>query len=216
MLGFSFAWNSRTGEDQTMRQLILATGNGHKVAEFDGLLAGMGFEVLSASVCGGMPEVDETGATFAANARLKAEALAAKAPEDTWVLADDSGLEVDALDGAPGVYSARYAGLNASDAANRDKLLEALRDIPDDRRTARFRCVLCLFRGLEELLYEGRCEGRIAKVAVGNKGFGYDPIFIPEGHEQTFGELGERVKARLSHRAKAVAAFRDAFGSKES
>jgi len=191
-----------------MRRLILATGNGHKVAEFAGLLEGPGRAVESASVCGGMPEVEETGGTFAANARLKAEALAARAPEGAWVLADDSGLEVDALDGAPGVYSARYAGAEASDAANREKLLEALRGMPPDRRTARFRCVLCLIRDGAVSFYEGSCEGRIAEAAAGEEGFGYDPVFIPDGYDRTFGELGEGVKAELSHRAKAVGELR--------
>ena len=110
----------------TQHPLIIATGNAHKVEEFQILLDGLNFDVQSAKACGGMPEVDENGSTFAANAQLKAETLRAQVPAGAWVLADDSGLEVDALDGAPGIYSARYAGLDASDGDNVGKLLEAL------------------------------------------------------------------------------------------
>ncbi|MGJ8650840.1 MAG: RdgB/HAM1 family non-canonical purine NTP pyrophosphatase [Opitutaceae bacterium] len=186
-------------------KLIIATGNAHKVEEFEQLLSGINFEVCSAKVCGGMPEVDENGDSFVANAQIKAEALRAIAPEGAWVMADDSGLEVDALDGAPGVYSARYAGSDATDEANVVKLLDALRDVPEERRTARFRCVLCVIDEFGLIShYDGSCEGTIAKRSKGDSGFGYDPIFIPAGHNQTFGQLGDSVKAQLSHRAKAA------------
>lgn len=189
--------------------LLLASGNSHKVAEFRRLLAGTGLEIASAARCGGMPAVEETGTTFAANARIKAEALGARAPESAWVLADDSGLQVDFLRGAPGVFSARYAGAGAGDRDNLEKLLWALREVPENQRAARFRCVLCLIRpGAEPDYFEGACEGRIALRAAGGSGFGYDPVFIPEGFDQSFAELGEAVKAELSHRAKAAAAFR--------
>lgn len=185
-------------------QLIIASGNAHKVEEFEQLLKGINFAVTSAKICGGMPEVEESGDTFAANAQIKAEALRAMAPQEAWVMADDSGLEVDALDGAPGVYSARYAGEGATDESNVAKLLEALADVPVEKRTARFRCVLCVIDESGHIShYDGTCEGRIAKRVKGEDGFGYDPVFIPEGHNQTFGQLGERVKAQLSHRAKA-------------
>lgn len=191
-------------------QIIIATGNAHKVLELEHLLAGLEVQVESAAVVGGMPEVEETGQTFAANAFLKAEALRALAPASAYVLADDSGLEVDALDGAPGVYSARYAGPNASDAENRHQLLAALAGAGDAPRSARFRCVLCLLGPKGEAQYfEGSCEGSITEAERGKEGFGYDSIFMPEGYTETFGELGESVKHRLSHRANAVLALRD-------
>ena len=199
-----------------MKQLILATGNPHKVEEFAELLDGLPLEVHSASVCGGMPDVEETGTTFAENAQLKAEALPNAAPPDAFVLADDSGLEVDALNGAPGVYSARYAGPSASDEANVGKLLQALFGLPPAKRGARFRCVLCRIGPGDQIdFFEGHCEGRIATAPKGEQGFGYDPVFIPEGHEASFAELGEAVKHRLSHRARAVQALRLEIGSSE-
>lgn len=192
-----------------MKQLIVATGNSHKVAEFESLLAGCGFEVCSAAVCGGMPEVVEDGDSFAANAALKARALKVIAPDSAWVVSDDSGLEVDALDGAPGIYSARYAGDSASDGENLDKLLRELKGVSLTERTARFRCVLCLIdaEGVEHY-FDGSCEGRIAPSSSGNQGFGYDPAFVPNGYLQTFGELGDSVKSKLSHRALAVESLR--------
>ena len=192
-----------------MQQLILATGNPHKVEEFAELLDGLPLEVHSAAVCGGMPEVEETGTTFAENAQLKAAALRRAAPPGAFVLADDSGLEVDALGGAPGVYSARYAGESASDEANVEKLLHALDGIPQVKRGARFRCVLCRIGPGDQIeFFEGHCEGRIAMAPGGKSGFGYDPVFVPKGHEASFAELGEAVKQKLSHRAVAVQAMR--------
>ncbi len=192
-----------------MRQLIIATGNAHKVAEFDQLLAGCGFKVCSAQVCGGMPHVVEDGDSFEANAALKARALRRLAPEDAWVVSDDSGLEVDALGGAPGIYSARYAGEGAADGENLSKLLREMRDFDGDARSARFRCVLCLIDPAgKERFFDGACEGRMATRPEGNEGFGYDPAFIPDGYEETFGQLGESVKSQLSHRALAVEKMR--------
>jgi XTP/dITP diphosphohydrolase len=192
-----------------MKQLIVATGNAHKVKEFDSLLAGCGFEVCSAKLCGGMPEVVEDGDSFVANARLKAMALRALAPTDAWVVSDDSGLEVDALDGAPGIYSARYAGEGVGDSAHLDKLLIELANCPDALRTARFRCVLCLVdpNGVEQY-FDGRCEGTIALQPAGSQGFGYDPVFLPEGYTQSFAELGDAIKSKISHRARAVQLLR--------
>lgn len=193
-----------------MRALIVATGNAHKVTEFDRLLEGCGFELCSASVCGGMPDVVEDGDSFAANARIKAIALRALAPPEAWVVSDDSGLEVDALEGAPGIFSARYAGQDATDRANLEKLLVELADLPSMQRSARFRCVLCLIdpHG-EEHFFEGECKGCIAMEPSGTEGFGYDPVFIPAGHSESFGELGDSVKSRLSHRAAAVQKMRE-------
>ncbi|MFQ3271027.1 MAG: XTP/dITP diphosphohydrolase [Lentimonas sp.] len=178
----------------TKHAIIIATGNAHKVEEFELLLAGLDFDVVSAKSCGGMPEVDENGSTFAANAQLKAEALRAQAPADAWVMADDSGLEVDALDGAPGIYSARYAGVDASDAENVVKLLDALKDVPKEARTARFRCVLCVIDHEGYVThYDGCCEGRLDTAVHGDGGFGYDPIFIPNGYSESFAQLGDSV-----------------------
>jgi len=188
------------------RQLIIASGNAHKVEEFGQLLDGIDLEICSAKVCGGMPEVEENGGTFAANAQIKAEALRAIAPCEAWVLADDSGLEVDALDGAPGIYSARYAGADASDGDNVAKLLQALAAVPEAERSARFRCVLCLIDDLGFIThYAGSCEGHIAMSPAGDDGFGYDPVFIPAGKTLSFAELGDAAKQSMSHRAQAVA-----------
>lgn len=196
-----------------MAELIIATGNPHKVEEFELLLADLGFNVCSAQVCGGMPEVDENGDSFAANAQLKAEALRKIAPADAWVLADDSGLEVDALDGAPGIFSARYAGEDANDGDNLAKLLDALADVPAGKRTARFRCVLCLIDPDGFIThYDGTCEGSMDFKPQGSEGFGYDPAFIPDGYSESFGQLGEDVKSRLSHRARAVQWLRSVVG----
>jgi len=196
----------------TQESLIIATGNPHKVDEFEQLLKGLPLAVQSAEICGGMPEVNETGTTFAENAYLKANALRAIAPKDTWVLADDSGLEVDVLDGAPGIYSARYAGTKASASDNISKLLDALKDISPKNRTARFKCVLCIIDPEGRVAYhQGSCEGCIGAQLSGKDGFGYDPIFIPEGYDQSFAELGASLKSKLSHRAKAVKAFDLAF-----
>ena len=197
-----------------MKQLIVASGNAHKVKEFDGLLEASGFEVFSAKVCGGMPDVLEDGDTFGANARIKALALRALAPKDAWIVSDDSGLEVDALGGAPGIYSARYAGEGASDLHNLNKLLLELEEKPAAQRAARFRCVLCLIdpSGREQF-FDGACEGRIAKAPAGAAGFGYDPVFVPEGHSESFAILGESIKSKLSHRGLAVLAMRRCFES---
>jgi XTP/dITP diphosphohydrolase len=197
-----------------MITLIVATGNAHKVGEFEQLLPGCDFAIDSALVCGGMPNVVEDGDSFAANAQLKALALRAVAPARAWIVADDSGLEVDALGGAPGIYSARYAGEGASDRANLEKLLDELSGLPEAKRSARFRCVLCLIdpEGRERF-FEGACTGRIALTPSGSEGFGYDPVFVPDGYAKSFGELGESVKGRLSHRALAVVELRKFFAA---
>lgn len=192
-----------------MKTLIIATGNPHKTDEFAQLLDGSGFKVESAAVCGGMPEVDEIGVSFAENAQLKAEALRHVVPEGAWVLADDSGLEVDALGGEPGIYSARYAGPEAIDLKNLEKLLRALSEVPPSERLARFRCALCLIDPNGDVYhYDGTCEGQISEAPSGSSGFGYDPVFVPTGYDQSFAELGEGIKGQLSHRARAVEAMR--------
>lgn len=199
-----------------MNQIILATSNAHKIDEFKGLFTGSHFELSSAEVCGGMPQVVEDGNSFAANARIKAMALRTLAPKEAWILSDDSGLEVDALEGAPGVYSARYAGQGASDSKNVEKLLIELLGLASKDRKASFRCVLCLIdpEG-NESYHEGISQGVIGSDSFGKEGFGYDPIFIPEGYTLSFGQLGKEIKARLSHRSLAVQAMLNFLGAQE-
>lgn len=189
-------------------KLFLASGNSHKVAELQSLAdsSGVSVEIVSARAVGGMPPVVEDTGTFVGNARKKALALRAKLPPDGWALADDSGLCVDALGGGPGVESAYYAGPQGDSAANLTKLVAVMRDIPPDRRSAYFVCTLVLIdAGGEEHVFEGRCAGRLQREPRGGAGFGYDPLFVPDGFEDSFAELGEDVKNRISHRARAWA-----------
>jgi len=168
-------------------------------------MLGSGFAVEDLSDHPDFPEVDETGATFRENAVLKAEAASRHFGPDVEVMADDSGLEVDALDGAPGVRSARFAGEKATDRENLELLLARLKGVPADKRTARFRCVIALARGGQLLkTFDGVCEGRIGEIPHGSGGFGYDPVFIPEGATRTFAELSSEEKHRISHRARAL------------
>jgi XTP/dITP diphosphohydrolase len=185
--------------------IYLATGNAHKVGEIAAMLAGAPVRVASAAEIGGMPAVDETGSTFAENARLKAAALVPQLPAGAWALADDSGLVVDILGGAPGILSARYAGPDATDDENNRRLMDELAMVPSSRRSARFICCFVLVNTEgREYIFSGECPGRIINTRRGIGGFGYDPLFVPDGHEETFAELGADVKNRLSHRAKAV------------
>ena len=183
-----------------MNELLIATANPGKAREFQEML-GTGWSVRTLRDLPGVPDIVEDGATFEDNARIKALAL----PFDGLVLADDSGLEVDALGGAPGVRSARYAGEPKDDRRNLEKLLEVMESVPDERRGAQFRCVLVLARAGRVLhVTEGICRGRIARVATGEGGFGYDPVFIPDGHTESFGVLSPAVKHSLSHRGVAL------------
>ncbi len=186
--------------------VYLASGNPHKLAELRQLAAAsrLALDCRSARELGGMPVVVEDAGTFAGNAGRKARALRPLLPPGAWALADDSGLCVDALDGAPGVESAYFAGPQGDGAANLAKLITLLRDAPDARRGAHFVCVLFLLGpdGAERV-FEGRCHGRLIREPRGGAGFGYDPIFVPDGDTATFAELGEREKNRLSHRARA-------------
>ena len=231
-------------------KLILSTRNGHKVGEIRELLP-TDFQFWTLADFPGAPQVVEDARTFAGNASKKAVELAewlADRPEvrdsnapsadaGVYVLADDSGLEVDALAGEPGVHSARFAALDSGDSGNspdrdnNDKLLRLLQEIPWEKRTARFRCVIalapvprlspkngspvCSLRETELLveLFDGACEGRIGFAPEGTAGFGYDPLFIPEGFEQTFAELGADEKNQISHRAKALEKLRKRFRS---
>ena len=226
-----------------MTTLLIATRNAHKVGEIQSIL-GAPFQFLTLNDFSDAPKVVEDADTFAGNATKKAVELArwlsaAGASRLTphasrfFVLADDSGLEVDALGGAPGVHSARFAALdrsadgssasspeNSPDADNNAKLLRLLKDMPPEKRTGRFRCVIalvpvpsgkvesaspvCLVDEFEAHTFDGACAGRIQFSASGHGGFGYDPLFVPDGFTQSFSELGEDVKNKLSHRAKAL------------
>jgi XTP/dITP diphosphohydrolase len=235
-----------------MTHLLIATRNAHKVGEIRAIL-GSAFEYSSLNDLSGAPEVVEDAGTFAGNATKKAvelakwisgsTAIAAKfrpGSGEVLVLADDSGLEADALGGAPGVHSARFAALdtgearNSSNAANNSKLLRLLKDVPRDRRTARFKCLLALAPvvpteatgsspvcfadefELQTQLFEGVCDGWIGFELRGDRGFGYDPLFFPQGYDQTFGELSETVKNKLSHRARALESLRNALNAKSA
>lgn len=223
-----------------MTTLLIATRNAHKVGEIQAIL-GTGYGFLTLNDFPGAPTVVEDADTFAGNATKKAVELAqwlaasrhalAAGPKPTvdYVLADDSGLEVDALNGAPGVHSARFAALdqgaaaagNSPDAENNAKLLRLLAAVPEEKRTARFRCVIalapvpasrvesaspvCWADEFAAHVFEGACEGRMQPAPSGRGGFGYDPLFVPEGFTESFAELGEAVKNRLSHRAQALA-----------
>ena len=184
-------------------RLLIATRNAHKTLEIRAIL-GPAWEVSDLHAHPGVPSPEETGETFAANAAIKA--LAASRVFDGWVLADDSGLEVDALAGAPGVRSARYAGPGASDGDNRAKLLRALEGVRGKARSARFRCAMVLAeKGAAMGTFEGAVEGVIVNGERGEGGFGYDALFVPEGHCETFAQLPSTTKNTLSHRARALA-----------
>jgi XTP/dITP diphosphohydrolase len=195
-----------------MHQLLLATRNPHKTREFAEIL-GAGFDVHDLADAVELPVVEESGHTFEANAILKA--VEASKHFQGLVVADDSGLEVDALDGAPGIYSARYAGERAADAANVAKLLGEMTECDPGLRTARFRCSLALAQAGKVLeTFRGVIEGTIVDLPCGQAGFGYDPVFRPHGYGQTFGELPSAEKNKISHRAQAIRALRAAVLSR--
>lgn len=182
-------------------RLIVATRNAHKTSEIRSML-GDRFEVVDATAFPEFPQIEETGTTFLENAQLKAEGISRLI--DGWVLSDDSGLEVDALDGAPGVWSSSFGGEEGNNAKNNARLMTEMAGKTD--RSARFRCTMVLARdGKEQANFSGAVEGTIIDEPRGTEGFGYDPLFIPTGYEQTFSELGDAVKNTLSHRARALA-----------
>lgn len=187
-----------------MKQIIIATKNAGKAREFKEFFAVHDIEALSLlDLDSQLPDVEETGSTFEENAALKAEQIAALL--DTAVLADDSGLMIDALDGRPGLYSARYAGEPKSDKANIDKVLEEMLEVPKGKRAARFICVLAVaIPGQKTIFKTGYCEGKITASPSGENGFGYDPIFVPEGFDVTMAELDPHVKNEISHRKNAI------------
>lgn len=190
-------------------RLVVATGNAHKVTEIDRILTAAGGipgwsgDVVSAATAGANTDVAETEVTFEGNALLKASTVAAATGEPA--LADDSGLAVDVLGGSPGIFSARWAGVQASDVANRELLMQQLADVPEPHRAARFVCVVAIVAGQESLVVRGECPGQIATTASGDGGFGYDPVFVPAGHSCTMAELTGAEKDDISHRGAALA-----------
>ena len=190
-----------------MKALVLATGNPGKIKECAAFLGPAGFTVLGLDALTDQTPVEETGSTFEANARLKAEGYSLRTPH--FVLADDSGLEVDALGGAPGVLSARYGGPDLTDPERCTAVLDALAGTPDDKRTARFRCVLALAKAGRTLAtYDGVVEGAILREPRGTNGFGYDPIFFHAPSGRAFAELTREEKERVSHRGNALRKLR--------
>lgn len=186
-----------------MKEVIIATKNIGKAKEFESIFSPLGIQVLTLLDYPEIEDVEETGTTFEENAVLKAESLALKF--DKMVIGDDSGLMVDAIAGKPGIYSARYAGEHKNDEANIDKVLQELEGVPQRKRTARFYCALAVAIPNEETFtVSGTCEGEILSERRGTNGFGYDPIFLVEGKEQTMAELSREEKNQISHRANAL------------
>jgi len=190
-------------------KIFLASGNVNKLNELRDALeaSNLVFDIVSADEIGGMPDVEESGRTFEENALLKANALRMQGPAEALYLADDSGLEVDFLDGKPGVISARYAGEPCDDEANNDKLLREMEGVAE--RKCRFRCVLALVGNGIKVTFSGSCEGLLLMERRGAGGFGYDPLFLPEESKNTFAEISKEDKALISHRARALAKLVD-------
>ncbi len=194
-------------------RLVVASRNAKKCGELEALLGPLGVEVCGVGEFPNAPEVDETGTTFAENAALKATEVATAIGQ--WTIADDSGLQVDHLKGEPGVYSARYAGEQATDADNNAKLLNELDGVPPAQRGAQFVCHLAISDPNGEicLTASGRCRGRIVSELSGSGGFGYDPLFLVREYHRTFGQLSAATKSVLSHRARAIAELTRSFPS---
>lgn len=187
-----------------MLDLVVGSGNAHKIAELRALLPRDRFRLIPLSELDTSVNVEETGQTFCENARLKATVQARHL--NRWVLAEDSGLEVDALGGQPGVFSARFAGRHGDDVANNLKLLKEMVDIPAGMRGACFRCFVCVSspEGVARIEVNDACRGRIGTEPQGEGGFGYDPLFIIPEYHQSFGQLGATIKNVLSHRSRAL------------
>ncbi|WP_456278081.1 XTP/dITP diphosphatase [Bacillus sp. AK128] len=186
-----------------MKRIVIATKNKGKVKEFEYLFSKMGYEVISLLDLPHSPDIEETGTTFKENAILKAEGISSDLNE--IVIADDSGLAIDFLEGKPGVYSARYAGEEKNDLRNMEKVLNELQGVPWEQRTARFHCALALaIPHKPTIVVEGVCGGTITTKAVGENGFGYDPIFFIQEKEKTMAELTKEEKNKISHRANAL------------
>lgn len=189
-------------------RLVLGTRNPKKRIEIVEILGDLGIELVDLGSFPDFPEIEETGATFAENAKIKAVAVARGT--GSWALGEDSGLVVPVLGGAPGVYSARYAGTQGDDAANNAKLLAELAKVPDDPRDAYYICTAALAdpQGNVQAVVEGRCHGRMIHEPRGSGGFGYDPLFVIPEYHRTFGELSAHVKHALSHRGRALTQLR--------
>lgn len=189
-----------------MKKIVLATANTHKVIEFQRILNELlpDLELVAASQFPGVPEVEETGSTFAENALIKARAI--NEFTNLPALADDSGLVVEALNGAPGIFSARYAGINADDKANVVKLLNEIKELDQSLLGAKFECAIALVDKSEdlELVVDGQMPGQVIKEVRGENGFGYDPIFVPQGLTKTSSELSDSEKDKISHRGIAL------------
>jgi XTP/dITP diphosphohydrolase len=185
-----------------MKKIFIASKNKGKIKEIKYSLDGLGFEFFSLLDTPDVADIAETGNTFEENAWLKAKAVyeLARIP----VVADDSGLEVDVLNGEPGVFSARYAGENATDNDNCSKLLSKLEEIEYEKRTAHFKCVIIYYDGFNKNVFEGKCSGHIITYQRGENGFGYDPLFMPDGYSLTFAELDPETKNTISHRGRAL------------
>lgn len=191
-----------------MKKIVIATKNEGKIKEMKNFLHGIDFEFLTLNDFPGMTEIAEDGKTFEDNAMKKAKAVFEHAKLTT--IADDSGLEVNYLSGEPGVHSARFAGDNATDHQNNEKLLELLKDVPMEERKARFKCVIVLYNSLyNNIVFEGKCLGYVIDEQKGDFGFGYDPLFVPENNTKTFGELDLVTKNKISHRGKALSSLRN-------
>lgn len=190
-------------------QLIFATNNNHKKEEVSKLLPG--YEVVALSEIGITDEIQETGDTLEENALIKAQFVFKETGFDCF--ADDTGLEVEALDGRPGVYSARYAGEPADSQANIDKLLTELKGM--NNRKARFRTVIALIQNGQEVFFEGIISGTIIECMAGKAGFGYDPVFIPDGYTHTFAQMSQEEKNKISHRGKAIQKLAEFLNSKQ-
>ncbi len=188
-------------------KIIIATHNKHKLKEMERILSPMGYEVVTDTMLGiELTDVEENGETFLDNARIKAQAGCKES--GLPCIADDSGLCVDALGGEPGVYSARYSGAHGDDEANNKKLLENLKDIPDEKRTARFECAICVsFPDGREITARGTCEGEIGYEKRGDNGFGYDPLFMVG--DKSFAELSAQEKDAISHRGNALKSLKE-------
>lgn len=191
-----------------MNEIIIATQNAGKAKEFVHMFEPLGITVKTLLDYPELPDVEETGKTFAENALLKAESAARLTGRPA--IADDSGLVIDALNGRPGVYSARYAGIEKNDRANNEKVLGEMKDVPSGSRSARFACVLAVAfpDGRKPIFAEGFCEGSIAFEEQGKNGFGYDPLFIPDGYEVTMAQIDPEEKNNISHRAHALNTLR--------
>ncbi len=191
----------------SMRTIVLSSRNKKKTQEVSEILAVVGFTVIPVTQFADVPDVEESGKTFAENAAKKASQVALQLKQ--WVIGEDSGLMVDALNGAPGIYSARFSGAEATDEKNNAKLIADLSNVPDEKRGAGYICSVALSNPAGEIRIacEGTCRGRILREANGEGGFGYDPYFLIPEYHLTFGQLSSVVKHRLSHRARAFAKF---------